>query len=88
VLSGTVVLVISPGLNINCPQLIRFYLENKFVEKRTAEGQRTKGKGQSGTCGSLENVTMMRSLVVLLVACFFGSLRGFAWMCDQGMPHC
>jgi hypothetical protein len=87
-LSGTVVLVISPGLNINCPQLIHFYLENKFVEKRTAKGRRMKDEGRSGTCGSLENVTMMRSLVVLLVACFFGSFRGFVWMCDRGMPRC
>jgi hypothetical protein len=31
---------------------------------------------------------MMQSLVVLLVTCFFGSFRGFVWMCDRGMPHC
>jgi hypothetical protein len=68
-LSGTAVLVISPGLNINCPQWINF-MWKYFCQK--TECWRTKDKRQRMKWDFEYNwnITMMWGSVVLLVMCF------------------
>jgi hypothetical protein len=84
-LLGMAMLVISPGLNINCPQLISFIWKIFFAEKQNAKGQ--KMKDEVGLGVHLKHHYDVRFSGI--TGCvLFGSFRGFMWMCDQETPCC